>query len=83
MQSNVNLKRVLEVRVHAYISSQTGLDFYDSEIKKNISIIIIINRCYNQDQRKQFLIVFVMITITSQMRKFEYLKHLTNNYISE
>jgi len=31
MQSNVNLKRVLEV--HAYISSQTGLDFYDSEIK--------------------------------------------------
>lgn len=49
MQSNVNLKRVLEFRqeVHAYISSQTGLDFYDSEIK-NIDIIIIIR----QDQRK-------------------------------
>ena len=48
MQSNVNLKRVLEFRqeVHAYISSQTGLDFYDSEIK-NIDIIII-----RQDQRK-------------------------------
>ena len=59
MQSNVNLKRVLEFRqeVHAYISSQTGLDFYDSEIK-NIGIII--NR---QDQRKECLAILSMIKL--------------------